>query len=68
MKRLYLLYALVFFSCTNKNDTAIVVNIKNDLPVDRMYETIEIDVSDLDLDSKYLDVFNAGMTSLLHTF
>lgn len=59
MKRLYLLYALVFFSCTNKNDTAIVVNIKNDLPVDRMYETIEIDVSDLDLDSKYLDVFNA---------
>ena len=59
MKRLYLLYALVFFSCSNKNERVIVVNIKNDLLVDRIFETVEVDVSHLDLDSKYLDVFDA---------
>ena len=59
MKRLYLLYALVFFSCSNKNERVIVVNIKNDLLVDRIFETVEVDVSHLELDSKYLDVFDA---------
>ena len=59
MKRLYLLYALVFFSCSNKNDRVIVVNIKNDLLVDRMFETVEVDVSHLNLDDKYLVVVSA---------
>lgn len=59
MKRLYLLYALVFFSCSNKNDRVIVVNIKNDLSVDRMFETVEVDVSHLNLDDKYLVVGSA---------
>lgn len=59
MKRLYLLYALVFFSCSNKNDRVIVVNIKNDLLVDRMFETVEVDVSHLNLDDKYLVVGSA---------
>ena len=59
MKRLYLLYALVFFSCSNKNDRVIVVNIKNDLLVDRMFETVEVDVSHLKLDDKYLVVVSA---------
>jgi hypothetical protein len=59
MKRLNLLCALVLFSCTNKNENVIVVNIKNNLAVDRIFETVEVDVSHLDLDSKYLDVFDA---------
>ena len=59
MKRLYLLYALVFFSCSNKNDRVIVVNIKNDLLVDRMFETVEVDVSHLNLNDKYLMVVSA---------
>ena len=59
MKRLYLLYVLVFFSCSNKNDRVIVVNIKNDLLVDRMFETVEVDVSHLNLDDKYLVVVSA---------
>ena len=59
MKRLYLLYVLVFFNCSNKNDRVIVVNIKNDLLVDRMFETVEVDVSHLNLDDKYLVVVSA---------
>ena len=60
MKRLYFLYAsLVLFSCSNKNDIAIVVNIKNDLPFDRIYETVEVDVSHLNLSEKELFVFDA---------
>ena len=59
MKRLYLLYALVFFSCSNKNERVIVVNIKNDLLVDRMFETVEVDVSHLNLDDKNLVVVSA---------
>ena len=59
MKRLYLLYALVFFSCSNKKDRVIVVNIKNDLLIDRMFETVEVDVSHLNLDDKYLVVVSA---------
>jgi hypothetical protein len=60
MKLLYFLYAsLVLFSCSNKNDIAIVVHIKNDLSVDRMFETVEVDVSHLNLDDKYLVVGSA---------
>jgi hypothetical protein len=35
------------------------VNIKNDLSVDRMFETVEVDVSHLNLDDKYLVVGSA---------
>jgi hypothetical protein len=60
MKLLYFLYAsLVLFSCSNKNDIAIVVHIKNDLSVDRMFETVEVDVSHLNLNDKYLMVVSA---------
>ena len=59
MKLLYILYiSIILFSCSNQNDSVIIINIKNDLSFDRIYETIEVDVSHLNLSEKELVVFD----------
>ena len=60
MKLLYILsISIILFSCSNQNDSVIIINIKNDLSFDRIYETVEVDVSHLNLREKELLVFDA---------
>lgn len=59
MKQLYILFiSIILFSCSNQNDSVIIINIKNDLSFDRIYETVEVDVSHLNLSEKELLVFD----------
>ena len=60
MKLLYILFiSIILFSCSNQNDSVIIINVKNDLSFDRIYETVEVDVSHLNLSEKELFVFDA---------
>ena len=59
MKPFYIfLISFVLFSCSKNNDTLFVVSIKNDMPFDRAFETVEINISNLNLKNNGLVVFD----------
>ena len=59
MKPFYiLLISFVLFSCSKNNDTLFVVSVKNNMPFDRTFETVEINISNLNLKNNDLVVFD----------
>ena len=67
MKPFYIfLISFVLFSCSKNNDTLFVVSIKNDMPFDRAFETVEINISNLNLKNNGLVVFDEKNAKIYH--
>lgn len=57
-KSIILILVLIFSSCTKKSSELMSVTVKNSLAIDRAFETVEIDLEDMDLKGQTLEVIN----------
>jgi len=64
-KSIFLILVLLCFSCAEKSSEVLSVRVKNNLDLDRAFETVEVDITDLDLNRKSLEVVNSETKAVL---
>ena len=64
-KSIFLIFILLCFSCAEKSSEVLSVRVKNNLDLDRAFETVEVDITDLDLNRKSLEVLNSETKAVL---
>lgn len=64
-KNIFLILVLFCFACVEESSEVLSVTVKNSLDIDRAFETVEIDISDLGLDSHSLSVINSETKEVL---
>ncbi|PQJ30734.1 DUF4861 domain-containing protein [Nonlabens arenilitoris] len=64
-KGIFLILSIVLLSCTDKSSAVLTVTVKNNLDFDRAFETVEVDVTKIDLERKSLEVVNAQTNEVL---
>lgn len=64
-KSIFLIFILLCFSCAEKSSEVLSVRVKNNLDLDRAFETVEVDITDLDLNRKSLEVVNSETKAVL---
>ncbi len=66
MKKIIIfLLTLSCFSCSENVSEMLSVTVKNSLDIDRAFETIEVDIADIDLNGQSLEVINAKTDEVL---
>jgi hypothetical protein len=66
MKRYCILFFTIFsLSCAEKSSEVLSVTVKNSLDIDRAFETVEVDISAIDLKGKSLEVVNSKTNEIL---
>ena len=66
MKRFCILFFTIFsLSCTEKSSEVLSVTVKNNLNIDRAFETVEVYITDVDLNEKSLEVVNSKTNAIL---
>ena len=64
-KSVFLFLVLLFFSCAEKSSRVLTVTVKNTLDMDRAFETVEVDISDIALNGKSLEVVHSKTNEIL---
>lgn len=64
-KIVILLLMLACFSCAENSSDVLSVTVKNTLDINRAYETVEVDITDLELNKKSLEVVNIETNEVL---
>ena len=66
MKRYCILFFTIFsLSCTEQSNEVLSVIVKNNLDIDRAFETVEVDIADIDLNGNSLEVINTKTNEVL---
>jgi len=58
-KTFFLVLILCCFSCAEKSSEMLSVKVRNILNIDRTFETVEVDITGIDLKGRSLDVINS---------
>ena len=66
-KSIFFLTVLLCFSCAEKSSEVFLVSVQNTLDIDRAYETVEIDISTVELDKKSLEVVDIKTNMILQS-
>ncbi|WP_397364521.1 DUF4861 family protein [Olleya sp. R77988] len=64
-KSIFLILVVFCFSCAEKSSEVLSVTVKNNLDIDRAFETVEVDITDIDLNRKSLEVVNSETKKVL---
>lgn len=66
-KSVFFVFALLCFSCSEKSVEIFSVSVQNTLDIDRAHETVEVDISTIELNRKSLEVVNAKTNQILQS-
>ncbi|WP_400077410.1 DUF4861 family protein [Winogradskyella sp. R77965] len=64
-KSIFLILVLLYFSCSEKSKEVLSVTVKNTLNIDRAFETVEVDITDIALKGQSLEVVNSKTNEIL---
>ena len=64
-KSIFLVLVLCCFSCAEKSSEILSVTVKNTLDIDRAFETVEVDITDIQLNGQSLEVINSETNEVL---
>lgn len=64
-KSIFLILVLFCFACTEKSSEVLSVTVKNSLDLDRAFETVEVDITDIELKGQFLEVINSETKEVL---
>jgi hypothetical protein len=64
-KSIFLILVVFCFSCAEKSSEVLSVTVKNSLGIDRTFETVEVDITDLELNEKSIEVINSKTNEVL---
>lgn len=66
MKKIALFLSVICcFACAEKSSEVLSVSVKNSLDIDRAFETVEVDITGLELNGKSLEVINTETNEVL---
>ncbi|WP_204344093.1 DUF4861 family protein [Psychroserpens algicola] len=64
-KSIFFVLVLFCFSCADNSSEVLSVTVKNTLDIDRAFETIEVDITDIELNGQSLEVVNSKTSEIL---
>jgi len=64
-KIIILLLTMCMFSCAEKSSEVLSVTVKNSLDLDRAFETVEVNITDIELNGQSLEVVNTETNEVL---
>ena len=64
-KSIFLVLILFCFSCADNSSEVLSVTVKNTLDIDRTFETVEVDITDIQLNGQSLEVINSETNEVL---
>ncbi|WP_299118804.1 DUF4861 family protein [uncultured Winogradskyella sp.] len=64
-KSIFLVLVLCCFACTKTSSEVLSLTVKNTLDIDRAFETVEVDITDIELKGQSLEVINSETDEVL---